>query len=89
MDQNPAAIVADVATDPNGEVLEEGTGKIYSIYVVFPLEGKLRIAEGGVYSYYEFMWPLSDRLTDTKWRELLNSGKAPELPGWTSDFVAK
>ncbi|PIS21189.1 hypothetical protein COT51_04040 [candidate division WWE3 bacterium CG08_land_8_20_14_0_20_41_15] len=89
LDQNPAAIVADVATDPNGEVLEEGTGKIYSIYVVFPLEGKLRIAEGGVYSYYEFMWPLSDRLTDTKWRELLNSGKAPELPGWTSDFVAK
>ncbi|PIP75249.1 hypothetical protein COW86_04840, partial [Candidatus Kuenenbacteria bacterium CG22_combo_CG10-13_8_21_14_all_39_9] len=31
LDQNPAAIIADVATDPNGQVLEEGTGKISEI----------------------------------------------------------
>lgn len=89
LNQNPAAIVADVATDPNGQVLEEGTGKISEIYVVVPIDGKLRIAKGGVYSYYEFLWPLSDRLTDTKWRELLNSGQAPQLPEWTSVFMAK
>lgn len=89
LDQNPAAIVADVATDPNGQVLEEGTGKISEIYVVVPIDGKLRIAKGGVYSYYEFTWPMSDRLTDKKWRELLNSGQAPALPSWTDAFVAK
>lgn len=89
LDQNPAAIVADVATDPNGQVLEEGTGKISEIYVVVPVDGKLRIAKGGVYSYYEFTWPMSDRLTDKKWRELLNSGQAPALPSWTDAFVAK
>ena len=89
LDQNPAAIVADVATDPNGQVLEEGTGKISEIFVVVPVDGKLRIVKGGVYSYYEFPWPLSDRLTDTKWREMLNSGQPPQLPEWTKSFVAQ
>jgi hypothetical protein len=89
LDQNPAAIVADVATDPNGQVLEEGTGKIYEIYVVVPVDGKLRIAKGGVYSYYEFAWPLADRLTDKKWREMLDSDQAPKLPEWTNAFVAQ
>jgi len=87
--ENPAAIVADVATDPNGQVLEEGTGKISDIYVVVPIDGKLRIARGGVYSYHEFTWPMSDRLTDKKWREMLNSGQAPALPSWTDAFVTK
>ncbi len=89
LDQNPAAIVADVATDPAGQVLEVGTGKISEIYVVVPVDGKLRIAKGGVYSYYEFTWPMSDRLTDKKWRELLNSGQAPQLPEWTNAFMAQ
>ena len=89
LNENPAAIVADVATDPNGQVLEEGTGKISEIYVVVPIDGKLRIAKGGVYSYYEFTWPMSNRLTDKKWRELLNFGQAPALPSWTDAFVAK
>ncbi len=89
LSQNPAAIIADVATDPNGQVLEEGTGKISEIYVVVPIDGKLRIAKGGVYSYYEFSWPMSDRLTDKKWRDMLNTGQAPQLPDWTKAFVAK
>ncbi len=89
LNENPAAIVADVATDPNGQVLEEGTGKISEIYVVVPVDGKLKIAKGGVYSYYEFPWLLSDRLTDKKWREMLNSGQAPQLPEWTNAFMAQ
>lgn len=89
LDENPAAIVADVATDPNGYVLEEGTGKISEIYVVVSIDGKLRITKGGVYSYYEFTWPMSDRLTDKKWREMLNSGQTPLLPEWTNAFVVK
>jgi hypothetical protein len=89
LNENPAALVADVATDPNGQVLEEATGHISEIYVVVPVDGKLRIAKGGVYSYYEFPWPMSDRLTDKKWRELLDSGQAPAMPTWTSEFIGK
>lgn len=89
LNENPSALIADVATDPNGKVLEEGTGKISMIYAVVPVDGKLRIAKGGVYSYYEFSWPMSDRLTDKKWKEMLESREAPPQPDWTSSFVSK
>ena len=85
----PAALVADVATNPNGQVLEEATGNIFEIYVVVPVDGKLRIALGGVYSYYEFSWPLDDRLTDSKWHKMLNDGQVPPLPEWTDAFIAQ
>jgi len=83
----PAPVVADVATAPPDLVLEEGTGYVSEIYAVVPVDGRLRIARGGVYSYYEFSWPIDDRLTDARWREMLNTGKAPEPPGWTKDFT--
>ncbi len=85
--ENPAALIADVATDPNGEVLEEGTGFISHIYAVVPVEGKLRIAKGAVYSYYEFPWPAQDRLTDEKWKEMLEQDKAPAPPEWTKAYT--
>jgi len=88
LSEEPAPIVADVATDPNGFVLEEGTGYIADIYVVAPIDGKLRIAKGGVYTQYEFKWPLSDRLTDERWREILKSEKAPAMADWTSSYIA-
>lgn len=89
LSENPAAIIADVATDPNGKVLEVGTGPISEIFVVVPIDGKLRLAKGGVYSYYEFTWPMNDRLTDKKWREILNSEDTPALPNWTSSFISQ
>lgn len=88
-DDQTAALVADVATNPGGQVLEEATGRIFDIYVAVPVDGKLRIAMGGVYSYYEFPWPLNDRLTDTRWHEMQASGQTPPLPGWTDAFVAE
>jgi hypothetical protein len=85
----PAALVADVATDiGGGRVLEEATGPVFPIYVAVPVDGKLRIAVGGVYSYYEFPWPLADRLTDKKWHQLINEGQAPPQPAWTKSFTA-
>jgi len=75
LNDNPAPIIADVATDPNCCVLEVGTGYIEPIFVVFPIDGKLRVGKGGVYSYYEFSWPMNDRLTDEKWRDEI-------LPDW-------
>lgn len=89
LDENPAAIIADVATDPNGSALEEGVGYIYEIYAAVPIEGKITITKGGVFSYYEFKWPMSDRLTDEKWRDILNSGQAPSTPDWTGEFTAR
>ncbi len=88
IEDNPAALVADVATDPNGRVLEEATGHIFEIYAVIPVDGSLRVARGGVYSHYEFSWPLEDRLTDEKWHDLLDSGQAPSLAGWTKTYIA-
>ncbi|HHV57093.1 MAG TPA: DUF3160 domain-containing protein, partial [Firmicutes bacterium] len=71
-----------------GRVLEEATGPVFPIYVAVPVDGKLRIAVGGVYSYYEFPWPLADRLTDKKWHQLINEGQAPPQPAWTKSFTA-
>ncbi len=82
----PAMIIADVATNPPAEVLEVGTGYVDHIYAIVPVAGSLRIARGGVYSYHEFPWPASDRLTDQKWKDMLSNGQAPAPPAWTSHY---
>jgi hypothetical protein len=97
-----AAVIADVATAPDPGrtgipdpvVLEVGVGRINEIYVVVPVVAEdgtvsLQLAKGGVFSYYEFVWPANDRLTDEKWREMLDSGEAPPLPEWTASFVSE
>ena len=90
LDNSPAAVVADVATNPDsGNVLEEATGNVFQIYAVAPVAGKLKICSGGVYSYYESPWPADDRLTDSKWRLMLDDSKAPPLPGWAGAFIVK
>jgi len=84
-----AALVADVATSPDG-VLEEAIGRVFEIYVAVPDgEGGLHIAKGGVFSYYEFPWPMDDRLTDESWRAMLDAGQAPPRPAWTASFVGE
>jgi hypothetical protein len=89
LEDQEAAVVADVATDPNGLVLEEGVGRIHEIYVVAEIEGRLVVTKGGVFSYYEFPWPIDDRLTDEAWREMLDQGQAPDRPEWTASFIAE
>ena len=69
-EEYPAALIVDVATDPNGCCLEAGLGNPREIYVIVPVDGILRIATGSVYNYYEFEWPLEDRLTDSDWRTM-------------------
>jgi hypothetical protein len=100
MDEEPqAAVVADVATDPdpdgdgvpNPTVLEEAVGRVNEIHAVVPVvesDGSIfwEIAKGGTFSYYEFQWPADDRLTDEKWRGMLDEGQAPPLPTWISSF---
>ncbi len=100
MDEEPqAAVIADVATAPDyvrdgvadPTVLEEGVGRVDEIYVVVPAVAEdgtvyLQTAKGGVFSYYEFPWPAGDRLTDDKWREMLDNGEAPDRPVWIDTF---
>lgn len=67
----PAALVVDIATDPNGTVLEIGTGTASTLYVIVPVDGVLRIASGPVFSFYQFEQPIDQRLTDSAWRQML------------------
>ncbi|MGC9348516.1 MAG: DUF3160 domain-containing protein [Anaerolineae bacterium] len=99
MDEEPqAAVIADVATDPDSPsghvVLEEAVGHINELHAVVPIveeDGSisLQVAKGGVFSYYEFVWPADDRLTDETWREMLDDGTAPDLPAWTNSFFIR
>ena len=75
------------------KVLEEAVGRVNPIYVVVQIvdaDGTqyLQVAKGGVFSYYEFPWPMDDRLTDEKWREMLGGSSTPKLPEWTATFAA-
>ena len=88
LNEYPAALVTDVATDPNGAVLEEAVGYINNIYVVFPVDGTLKILKGGVYSQYEFLVPLDQRMTDTEWRKKLeNQENVPPVADWQKKFL--
>ena len=94
--QYPAAVVVDIATDPNGTVLEAATGQPAMIYVVVEVDGKLKLARGSVFSFYQFPWPLNDRLTDTKWRQMMGfelgedgsyrTDGGVSQPGWTQSY---
>ncbi len=89
----PAAIITDIATDPNGQVLEAATGNPSSIYVVVNVDGRLKLAHGAVYTFYQFPWPMNDRLTDTKWRQMMgwqpdeNGDYSSERPVGQPDWV--
>jgi hypothetical protein len=79
------AIVADVHTDTNtGQVLEEGAGDAFTIYAVVPVDGQTVVTKGGVFSYYEFTQPMSERLTDEAWQAM---SPKPDLPVWTASFI--
>lgn len=89
--QDPqVAVVADVATDiATEQVLEEGVGRVFTIYVVAPIDGQLVLTKGGVFSHYEFTQPMSGRLSDEKWRELLDAGQAPPLEDWKKALMVE
>ncbi len=83
-----AAIIADIGRGVDllkgtDEVLEVGTGRIDRIFVLVPDDaGQFHVASGGVYSFYEFRQPTSERLTDEQWWAMLRAGEEPDRPGW-------
>ncbi|HNJ44421.1 MAG TPA: DUF3160 domain-containing protein, partial [Acidobacteriota bacterium] len=66
----PQTLIADVHTDANSnEVLEIGVGQ--SATLSFEDGDQDQPSKGVVFSVYEFRWPISQRLTDEAWREML------------------
>lgn len=87
LEDEPIPVIADVHTDPNfGNALEEGIGYPMRIFVVVPQKGKLYLTVGAVFSYYEFIKPIENRLTDEEWRNLLKSQNPPLPPQWTEEI---
>ena len=87
------AVVADVATNGwDKTVLEAGVGVPRAIYVFAnDKSGGARVAKGYVFSYYEFEHPMSKRMTDQEWREIVyDPNRAEELekyrPEWHEEF---
>jgi len=82
-------LVADVHTHTAEEkVLEEAVGYVDLIIVACPTSsGSVFLAAGPVLSYYEFKHPISDRLTDEAWRDLLASPNKPNRPMWFQPLV--
>ncbi len=80
-------LIADVHTDGNTKkVLEEGTGYIRPMIVAYKLpKNYILVGVGPVFSYYEFKQPMNDRLTDEKWRNMLQTNP-PADPEWIKSF---
>jgi hypothetical protein len=82
-----SVLVADVHTDGNTkQVLEEGVGFIKNLVTAYKMpQGHILVGIGPVFSYYEFKQPMTKRLTDEAWREMLNSNP-PSAPEWIKSF---
>jgi len=86
LEDNPAMLIADVASAP-GQALEEATGYVNNIYVLVPVAGQLRIAKGPVFSQYEFTVSASERKTDEAWRTMVAGGTQPAMLKWQQDLI--
>lgn len=86
------AIVADVYTrnvsgcTKNG-ILHEATGLANAIYVPVKIGRNIFITCGATFSYYEFVRPLGERLTDEEWQQMLRDGNAPDIPKWMQPLM--
>lgn len=85
LEDQKSAVIADVASG-YGMALEEGVGYPTNILVVSPV-APYPVTVGAVYTYYEFPVPVSERMTDEAWREMLESGGAPAMPEWTGSYL--
>jgi hypothetical protein len=78
----PAIIAIDSIHD---RVVQAGIGPLDRIYVLVRLDGAVYIAQGGVYSFYEFSLPQASRLDDVAWRWMLINDP-PKPPGWEENL---
>jgi hypothetical protein len=88
---DPVALVTDVASNPSAQsVLQEAVGGVDLIYVVIPNpRGGYQLARGAVFSYYEWVGNINQRMTDTEWRAQVAAGDLPVRPDWVNVFLAE
>ncbi len=86
----PVALVTDVASNTTMKtVLQEAVGGVDYIYVVTPNpRGGYQVVRGGVFSYYEWVGNIDQRMTDEEWRAQVTAGTVPLRPAWTSTFFS-
>lgn len=86
------AVVADVFTRNISEckkqgILYEATGAPNKIFVLVEYNGHIYLTSGATLSYYEFVHPMGDRLTDEQWQKMLEEKKAPAQPTWFAPLL--
>lgn len=69
--------------------LQTGLGFLNRVFVLVPLEGKLQIAQGGVFSYYEYFLPNEELMTDGRWRRVLSSTSNFKPPAWMDGLLSQ
>lgn len=90
--ERSVALVSDVFTrnvsgcTKNG-ILHEATGNANIIYILVDIGGQPYITSGATFSYYEFVRPLGERLTDEAWQQMLQDGEAPATPEWMQPYL--
>ncbi|MBA2664395.1 MAG: DUF3160 domain-containing protein [Bradymonadaceae bacterium] len=86
--QRGVALVTDVHTNlQRAQVLQLGIGRLLNLYVAVPDGIGQTMTQGGMFSFYEFVQPMSDRLTDEQWDERITGKQLPARPRWTASFV--
>lgn len=72
-----------------GGYKQSGIGAPCEIYAVVPISGKLYLARGAVFSYYEFINTTGTLITDEIWKNMLDENTTPSQPAWTSCYTAR
>ncbi len=78
--------ITDVFSKVDGTCLLVGIARPRAIYVLYPYKGGEVLCRGAVLPYYEFRHP--QRVTDSQWKDLLDSKDRPPLPSWVKPIVA-
>jgi hypothetical protein len=83
----PVPVVSAVSGAGDPFILEAATAYVNRIYVVIPAsDGSFQLAQGGIFSYFEFLRPRSDPLTDARWLDQITQAPA-DSPAWTANFM--
>ena len=86
-DASPSLATSVYTDESFGESLQAAAGSPLVYYVVVPVEGRLVLATGAGYSYYEFVKPADGTVSGEEWREMLEAGRLPDRPAWSSSFL--
>ena len=81
--QMPPVATIITLKDANSKDLQVALGGVDRIYVLTPVGGELLVAQGGVFSFYEFVNTLNQPLGDNEWRKMLANNQATP-PEWAA-----